>query len=104
MHWFRAHSSKLTNTRDRYPGAEYNARVYKQRCRRCDALGDLVLEHGGPYADRIAYRIKKWCGVELEPPTYNETEQKGPHERVLCEGCKAGHCSWRAARIRRCHS
>lgn len=52
-------SKKIAITIRMYPGAEYNARVYKQRCRRCDALGDLQLEHGGSYADRVAYRIKK---------------------------------------------
>lgn len=85
-------STSLTNTHPRYPGAEYNARVYKQRCRRCNSLGDLFLEDGGPYAERVAYRIKKWCGVEMEPSTYVVKKTKGPHEYELCEGCKAGHC------------
>jgi hypothetical protein len=31
------------------------------------------------YVERVAYRLKKWCGVELERPEF-------------CEGCKAGHC------------
>lgn len=85
-------SKKIAITIRMYPGAEYNARVYKQRCRRCGALGDLSLERdGGSYADRVAYRIKKWCGVDLEPPAYSGTS-KGPHEKKLCEGCKAGHC------------
>lgn len=82
----------LTNTHTRYPGAEYNARVYKQRCRRCNSLGDLFLEDGGPYAERVAYRIKKWCGIEMKPSTYVVKKTKGPHESELCEGCKAGHC------------
>ncbi|KAG6355643.1 hypothetical protein INS49_003605 [Diaporthe citri] len=86
------YSMKIAITIRMYPGADYNARVYKQRCRRCNALGDLFLEHGGSYAERVAYRIKKWCGVEMEPSTYIVKETKGPHENDLCEGCKAGHC------------
>ena len=85
-------SKKIAITIRMYPGAEYNARVYNQRCRGCDALGDLVLESGGSYADRVAYRIKKWCGVYMEPPTYLKGQGKGPHQSDRCEGCKAGRC------------
>lgn len=92
MHCSALHSRSLSNKTNRYPGAEYNARVYKQRCRRCGALGDLFVENGGPYAERVAYRIKKWCGVKMEAPTYIVKKTKRPHEKELCEGCKAGHC------------
>lgn len=85
-------SKKIAITIRMYPGAGYNARVYKQRCRSCDALGDLRLEHGGSYADRVAYRIKKWCGVDMKPPAYLGKAAKGPHQADLCEGCKAGRC------------
>ncbi|KAG8161311.1 hypothetical protein KVR01_009575 [Diaporthe batatas] len=85
-------SKKIAITIRMYPGAEYNARVYKQRCRDCDCLGDLQLEHGGSYADRVAYRIKKWCGVPIEPPPYMEGQGQGPHRRHRCEGCRAGRC------------
>ena len=44
------------------------------------------------YAERVAYRLKKWCGVELERPEFSG-QSKGPHEKKFCEGCKAGHCS-----------
>ncbi|KAL1870215.1 hypothetical protein Daus18300_005280 [Diaporthe australafricana] len=84
-------SKKIAITIRMYPGAEYNARVYKQRCRSCEALGDLVLESGGSYTDRVAYRIKKWCGVEVTPPTFS-SDSKGPHHRNLCEGCRNGRC------------
>lgn len=43
------------------------------------------------YAERVAYRLKKWCGVELERPKFSG-QSKGPHEEEFCEGCKAGHC------------
>ena len=45
------------------------------------------------YAERVAYRLKKWCGVEVEPPHYNPEPKGPPHEIELCEGCKDGHCA-----------
>jgi hypothetical protein len=92
-------SKKIAITIRMYPGAEYNARVYKQRCRSCNALGDLLLDRdGGSYADRVSYRIKKWCGVDMPQPQYLGGQTKGPHQDDLCEGCKAGHCTEGAAR------
>jgi hypothetical protein len=72
-----------------YPGARYNARVYHQHCRNCNSLSKPRLTDS--YAERVAYRLKKWSGIEMEPPQYNR-ESKGPHEEGLCEGCKNGHC------------
>lgn len=111
--WFVCRSDKCKDRKDNswksrsiattirlYPGAKYNARVYKQRCKHCKALGhpDLKkerLSEDSSYADRVAYRIKKWCGVDVERPTFptQEPEYKGPHRVKLCEGCQAGHCS-----------
>lgn len=92
-------SRKIATTIRMYPGAEYNARVYKQRCGVCKALGHPMLKHDGSYAGRVAYRIKKWCGVDTERPTYprEEFENKGGHVVELCEGCKAGHCKTKKA-------
>lgn len=84
-------SKKIAITIRMYPRAEYNARVYKQRCRECNALGDLQLD-GESYADRVAYRIKKWCDVDMTPPPYLRGQGKGPHQSGRCEGCKAGRC------------
>ncbi|KFY03141.1 hypothetical protein V490_00269 [Pseudogymnoascus sp. VKM F-3557] len=53
-----------------YPGERYNARVYHQRCDGCNALSKPILDES--YAQRIAYRLKKWSGVEVEPPVYKE--------------------------------
>ena len=75
-----------------YPNNEYNARVYHQRCRSCTRVGRPRLD--GSYAERVAYRLKKWSGVKVETPLYSG-ESKGPHESKLCEGCKNGHCSQR---------
>ena len=40
----------------------------------------------------MAYRIKKWNGIEMEVPDFSG-KKGAPHESDLCEGCKAGHCS-----------
>ena len=73
-----------------YPGAQYNARVYNQRCRGCNKLGKPRLDDS--YAERVAYRLKKWCGIEMDLPDYLG-QSKGPHQSNLCEGCKNGHCT-----------
>lgn len=83
-------SKKIAVTIRMYPNDRYNARVYHQRCRGCDRLSRPKLD--GSYADRIAYRLKKWSGVEMELPPYNG-ESRGPHHSNLCEGCRNGHCS-----------
>jgi len=72
-----------------YPEQRYNARVYHQRCKGCERLSKPLPD--GSYAERIAYRLKKWSGIEMERPFYNGTSQ-GPHQSDLCEGCKHGHC------------
>jgi len=74
-----------------YTGARYNARVYHQRCRRCNSLSRPILDDS--YAKRVAYRLKKWSGVEMDLPQYSGQTNKGPHNKDLCEGCKAGHCT-----------
>jgi hypothetical protein len=72
-----------------YPGEEYNARVYHQRCKACNELSKPRLNE--TYAERVAYRLKKWCGVRMKPPPYSD-KITAPHENELCEGCKHGHC------------
>lgn len=72
-----------------YPGARYNARVYHQSCKSCNCLSRPLLND--TYAERIAYRIKKWNGIEVETPHYSGNSEL-PHNEDLCEGCKAGHC------------
>jgi hypothetical protein len=83
-------SKKIAITIRMYEGRQYNARVYYQRCKACNLLSKPILDDS--YAERVGYRLKKWCGVEVEPPEFSG-ESKGPHENDLCEGCKAGHCS-----------
>ena len=83
-------SKRIAITIRMYPGAQYNARVYNQRCRACNRLGEPRLDDS--YAERVAYRLKKWCGIEMDRPSHSG-QSKGPHQRALCEGCKNGHCN-----------
>lgn len=83
-------SKKIAITVRMYSGAQYNATVYNQRCRECNYLSKPRLD--ASYAERVAYRLKKWCGIEMDQPAHTG-QSKGPHQRNLCEGCKHGHCS-----------
>lgn len=73
-----------------YEGNGYNAVVFNQRCKTCNTLGTLTLDEKS-YVDRIAYRIQRWAGVEMEQPYYASKESL-PHKQELCEGCKRGVC------------
>jgi hypothetical protein len=83
-------SKRVTIVIRRYPSYEYNAAVYYQRCKSCNSLGDLYLDETS-YVDRVAYRLKKWVGVAVERPFYDERTSP-PHISELCEGCIAGYC------------
>lgn len=83
-------SGKITILIRKYPGNEYNAVVYKQRCRYCKRLGRLDLDEQS-YTDRVAYRLMKWAGMELDRPAHGGKTTK-PHRSDLCEGCKRGVC------------
>lgn len=85
-------SKQIAITIRLYPGTSYNARVYYQRCKRCRNLSRPDVDHS--YAERIAYRIRKWSGLPVERPPYSPHEGK-PHESRLCEGCRLGHCNER---------
>ncbi|KAI0437513.1 hypothetical protein F4803DRAFT_538395 [Xylaria telfairii] len=59
----------------------------------CDTLSTPRVDNS--YAERVAYRIKKWSGIKLEkPPRSSRKMLARPHEEELCEGCKAGHCGF----------
>lgn len=83
-------SKKISITIRMYHGARYNARVYHQRCQDCNGLSRPLLDKAS-YAERVAYRLKKWSGIEVDPPAFSGQEGS-PHQAELCEGCKAGHC------------
>lgn len=73
-----------------YPGNRYDALVYNQRCRGCDGLGTFALNKDS-YVERVAYRLKRWAGIQMEPPPYTK-KTTPPHRNDLCEGCKQGVC------------
>ncbi|KAH7080796.1 zinc-binding domain-containing protein [Paraphoma chrysanthemicola] len=83
-------SKQIAITIREYSNERYNARVYYQSCKRCRMTSEPVLDHS--YAERVAYRLKKWSGVQVERPPFSG-QSKGPHRSDLCEGCKQGHCS-----------
>lgn len=73
-----------------YIGNRYNAVVFNQRCKRCDRLGTFQLDESS-YIERVAYRLKRWAGVSVEPCEFSS--KKGlPHKADLCEGCRQGYC------------
>jgi hypothetical protein len=71
----------------------YNAVVFNQRCKLCDRLGTLTLDERS-YIDRVAYRLKKWAGIQLERQYYAQI-QGLPHKTDLCQGCTSGVCQQR---------
>nr|POF07157.1 hypothetical protein CFP56_31781 [Quercus suber] len=73
-----------------YVNNQYNAQVFRQRCKKCNHLGWLDLDKAC-YAERVTYRLKRWSGVDVERPPYSGNSRK-PHETLLCEGCKLGYC------------
>ncbi|KAK1624559.1 zinc-binding domain-containing protein [Colletotrichum phormii] len=76
-----------------YHGNGYDAVVFNQRCMSCKELGSFTLDKQS-YVERIAYRLKRWAGVEMEQPFYAGKEGP-PHQIDLCEGCKRGYCQRR---------
>lgn len=83
-------SKRIAITIRMYPGATYNARVYHQRCKICNRLSRPILNES--YAERVAYRLKRWNGIRVEQPYHVGTSAR-PHNSDLCEGCRDGHCS-----------
>ncbi|KAI6358244.1 hypothetical protein MCOR31_009954 [Pyricularia oryzae] len=80
-----------------FRGGRYNAIVYSQECELCGWLGGLTLDRGS-YIERVAYWLKKWAGVPVEPPPHRE-KRGPPHKQKLCEGCRRGLCQVGRRRI-----
>lgn len=73
-----------------YDGNKYNARVYNQRCRACNWSYKPKLNSS--YAERVAYRLKKWHGVPVERVPYGGKKDDKPHMSQYCMGCAVGRC------------
>ena len=84
-------SKAIATTIRLYPGARYNARIYHQRCMRCLTTGRLE-EVDESYVERVSYWLKRWSGVEVQAPQRSYQKTRAPHQKDLCEGCRAGHC------------
>lgn len=84
-------SKKVAVTIRMYPEQLYNARVYHQRCKKCNVIGRLILDHEC-YAERVTYWLKKWNGIQVRRPSSSSRASSGPHDSELCEGCRVGHC------------
>jgi hypothetical protein len=84
-------SKKIATTIRHYPNAKYNAKVWYQRCKKCDMKGIITLDSES-YVERIVHRLKVWNNLPTEKQVHSG-KSKGPHEREYCEGCKAGHCA-----------
>lgn len=82
-------SGKITIAIRLYTKNEYNVRIYHQRCRKCTALSRPRLNE--TYAERVAYRLAKWHGANMEAPR-SSGKLTGRHLKEFCEGCKTGLC------------
>lgn len=84
-------SKTIAMTIREYPGCEYNAKVFHQRCAECNSISrpEGVEES---YVARVAWRLRKWNGVKVKSPPRTERQDDRPHQSHLCEGCKAGVC------------
>jgi hypothetical protein len=86
-------SSKVVAVKIRgYARSGYNVTVYNQHCKACGWLGRFTLDEES-YVERIAYRLKRWAGMRIDPPPFNRMKTK-EHESIHCEGCKVGDCPW----------
>ena len=83
-------SRKIAITIRAYPEAQYDATVYHQRCQGCNKPWKPILD--STYAERVAYRLKKWSGIAGDTPYYSPKNTR-PHRIELCEGCRGGHCT-----------
>jgi hypothetical protein len=73
-----------------YANNGYSAVVYNQNCKACGKPGTFELDIPS-YVERVAYRLKKWAGVDMERPPF-KAALGPPHESAFCEGCKRGKC------------
>lgn len=85
-------SKKIAITIRLYPNNKYNARIYHQRCGQCKRVSKPTLDDS--YAERVAYRLRVWSGVDVDVPPYSGHRDR-PHHSDLCEGCRHGHCAAR---------
>jgi hypothetical protein len=84
-------SKAIATTIRLYADARYNAKIYHQRCMKCLTPGRIEGVDES-YVERVSYWLKRWSGVEVEVPQRSYQRTRAPHQKDLCEGCRAGHC------------
>ncbi|KAM7215130.1 Zinc-binding domain containing protein, partial [Rhypophila decipiens] len=72
-------------------GMGYYSTIYNQRCLAFKRLDVLEVDKE-VYVERVAYRLKRWAGVQVDRPPFHADKQTPPHKEELCEGCKRGVC------------
>jgi len=73
-----------------YSEAQYNAKVYHQRCLRCNNFSKSHLDDS--YAEKVTYHLKKWCKMKMNRFFYSD-QSEDSYLSNLCEKCKNDHCS-----------
>lgn len=82
-------SGKISTVVRSYPKRLYNAKVFHQRCKRCNKPIKPSLDD--TYADRVAYRLKVLNDLPVERREFvGDTDSI--HDSRRCEGCRAGYC------------
>ena len=83
-------SKQIVITIRKYSNNRYNARIYHQFCKNCKTSSKSKLNHS--YAERVAYRIKKWCEVQMNAFFFS-SQSENSHRSDLCKRCKQDHCN-----------
>ncbi|RKF83351.1 hypothetical protein GcM3_014029 [Golovinomyces cichoracearum] len=83
-------SGKISTVVRSYPNRSYNAKVFHQRCRRCNKPIRPSLD--GSYADRVAHKVKILNNIPVVKRPFLGDKKTPPHDSKRCEGCKAGYC------------
>ena len=74
-------SKMIAVTIGQYTSNRYNARVHRQRCKKCGYLGCPELNKS--HAERVAYRLKKWSGVEANSWNFDTGQSINGHKLIL---------------------
>lgn len=67
----------------------YNAKVYGQRCKRCENASLPKLDE--TYAQRVSYKLETMYGIPHPKVEYRSKPMK-PHDKHRCQGCKINRC------------
>jgi len=84
------HSGKIFTRVLIYRGS-YVAHVYNQRCKSCDAMGEMNMDPD-IYVERVSRYLKIHLGMPVPNVDWTTFRPTPEHEREYCEGCAAGYC------------